>query len=641
MRALIPLLCAGALVAAETPAIPVPGTVVWSSIGNSIDARGGMRNAEWVQQMVDEVEVSPEGTLMATSWWDEQGRVIGLYNKAGRTHRAVIGQYNRKGGHNCWGYGTANKSAAMDGARFYCVNANNQLLRFDWKPGDVDSHNYRDQFEVGKESVGMGALNGVVVIVYADGSIERRLDSDLGTVTVTASVPKATDAAVAADGSVWLVVDGAVVEYDAQLKPTGRKVPETLPQWSVNVAPDGRLVVCDNNPRQQVRLYKAGAKGAVTLDSVIGQAGGFAAGTPGQPAPDKFAGLRGANLDAEGNLFVAMCFAEDSEGSCILRSFTPKGDQRWELLGLPFNERMALEPGPGNTIRAVGKVANLLVDPDTRAWSVESFTYDTSGALDPDRLKRCGVQVRTINGQKFSFTDHMVGDKGYAIFAQPKGVGFAPRVGEVGGDVADSWTWSLDSAANLWSVAPDRTIRMTPVGSLVAGCPTYDAAKATSWPVPEGWGEICRIQYVPATDSLYIAGYPAGTASKNWGLIGSALARYDGWTAGKPVRAWMNTTLPEDNEGYPPKSIEICGDYAFTVGTRERSGCRAVVEAISTTTGKSVGSLIPAKDVGNGSGWIDIRTGITALKTRDGRYHLAIEDNNGIRNHFVTWTPGK
>ena len=126
--------------AAETPAVPVAGTVVWSSIGNSIEARGGMRNAEWVQQMVDEVEVSPEGTLLASSWWNEQGRCSGLYNKAGRTHRTVFGQYNRKGGHHCWGYGTANKAAALDGTRIYCVNGDKQLLRFDWTPGEVESH---------------------------------------------------------------------------------------------------------------------------------------------------------------------------------------------------------------------------------------------------------------------------------------------------------------------------------------------------------------------------------------------------------------------------------------------------------------------------------------------------------------------
>ena len=637
MRSLIPLFCFGLMAAAETPAVPVAGTVVWSSIGNSIDARGGMRNAEWVQQMVDEVEVSPEGTLLATSWWDEQGRCIGLYNKEGRTHRTVFGQYNRKGGHNCWGYGTANKAAALDGTHIYCVNADKQLLRFDWKPGEVESHVYRDQFEVGKVAVGLGARNGVLVAVYEDFSVERRLDSDLGKVTVSTTIPGATDAAVTADGRVWMVVKGAVLEYDAQLKPTGRSLPEKLPLWSVNIAPDGRVVVCDNNPRQQVRIYRT--EGTIALDKTIGQEGGFAAGVPGQPAPDKFAGLRGANLDAAGNLFVAMCFAEDSEGSCILRKFTPKGEQGWELLGLPFNERMALEPA-GKKIRAVGKVANILIDPDTRAWQVESFTYDTSIAQDPDRLKRCGGQVRTIGGKRFSFTDHMVGDKGFAIFAQPEGVGFAKRVGELGGEVADSWTWSLDQRADLWSaVGADRTIQRLPVAGLKDGKPAWDEAKRVKLPIPEGWGEVCRVEYDIATDALYIAGYRAGEQSKSWGLVGSSMARYDGWSTGTLTHRWTNLALPLDNEGFPPKALAVAGDHVFLVSTRERNGVRAVAEVLKTSDGSSAGALIPVPEVGTGSGWIDIRTGITALKTEDGKYHVAIEDNNGIRNHFVTWTP--
>ena len=136
--------------AAETPAVAVPGTVQWSSIGNSLDARGNMRDAEWVQQMVNEIEVSPDGTVLAASFWDEQGRCIGLY-KDGRTHRTLLGQYNRKGGHKCWGYGTGNKASALDGKIIYCINDDKQLLRFDWTPVNLESHVYRDQVEVGKE----------------------------------------------------------------------------------------------------------------------------------------------------------------------------------------------------------------------------------------------------------------------------------------------------------------------------------------------------------------------------------------------------------------------------------------------------------------------------------------------------------
>lgn len=625
--------------AAETPVIAVPGTVVWSSIGNSLDARGAMRDAEWVQQMVNEIEVSPDGTVLAASFWDEQGRCIGLY-KDGRTHRTLLGQYNRIGGHKCWGYGTGNKASALDGKIIYCINDDKQLLRFDWTPGNLESHVYRDQVEVGKEAFGLSARNGVIVAVYGDGTVERRRDAAMGSVEATVTIPGAIDAAVTADGHVWILINGVAAEYDAKLQATGRTAPTDHPLYAINITPDGCLITCDAGPRQQVRIYKT--TGKITLDRAIGQDGGFRAGTPGQPAPDKFGGLRGANSDAAGNLYVAMCFADNADGNTILRSFTPEMKQRWELVCHHFSETVALESA-GSQIRAVGKTVNMLVDPVTRAWQVETYTYDPSAPPDLDRIHRCGVQLRTIGGKRFSFVDHMVGDQGFAIFAQPAvptGLGFAPRVGELGGDAKDSWSWYLDTRADLWSaVAADRTIQHLPSAGLLDGKPVWDEAKRQRQPWPEGWGEICRLHYDVSTDALYVAGYPTGIAPKSWGLIGSAMACYDHWSSGKPVQRWINLDLPVDNEGYPPKSMTVAGNHIFVVPTRERLGRRAVAEVHAGSTGRSVGSLIPPDEVGKTSGWVDMRSGIAALHTTDGKYHIAIEDNNGGRQHFVTWTP--
>lgn len=189
------------------------------------------------------------------------------------------------------------------------------------------------------------------------------------------------------------------------------------------------------------------------------------------------------------------------------------------------------------------------------------------------------------------------------------------------------WT-SVEICGQSWSrIARSNTCR-SPESPTASRCGMTPSERKS--PFPKAGARSAAWNYDVANDALYVAGYPAGTQSKEWGLIGSALARYDGWSTGTLVQRWINTALPEDSGGYPPKSIAVAGDHIFLVATRERNGCRAVAEVLATKDGTSVGALIPPLEVG---------TGIGAIRTKDGRYHVAIEDNNGIRQHFVTWTP--
>ena len=76
----------------ELPPI-VPGTLDWDYIGNSfsdfaVDAENGV--GRWVQNFVDEIEVTPDGTVIVGCDWDEGGRCLGLY-KDGRPSGAALG----------------------------------------------------------------------------------------------------------------------------------------------------------------------------------------------------------------------------------------------------------------------------------------------------------------------------------------------------------------------------------------------------------------------------------------------------------------------------------------------------------------------------------------------------------------------
>ena len=70
----------------------VPGKLDWDYLGNSfsdfaVDAENGV--GRWVQNFVDEIEVTPDGTVIVGCDCDEGGRCLGLY-KDGRPSGAAL-----------------------------------------------------------------------------------------------------------------------------------------------------------------------------------------------------------------------------------------------------------------------------------------------------------------------------------------------------------------------------------------------------------------------------------------------------------------------------------------------------------------------------------------------------------------------
>jgi hypothetical protein len=113
-------------VSAQTP-LPhgpeLPCQTSW--IGNSF---GGADN-KWVQDQVDEIEVTPAGTVVTASAWDEAERCTGLY-KNGNVNPNLLKQYDGKGETKAWGWGTASSALALGEQFIYLVNTAGELLRF-------------------------------------------------------------------------------------------------------------------------------------------------------------------------------------------------------------------------------------------------------------------------------------------------------------------------------------------------------------------------------------------------------------------------------------------------------------------------------------------------------------------------------
>lgn len=71
-------------------------------VGNTFEGAGPNGYGRWVQNYVDEIEVTPDGSVITASAWDEAGRCTGIY-KDGNVNRDLLKQYNGKGGHKAWG----------------------------------------------------------------------------------------------------------------------------------------------------------------------------------------------------------------------------------------------------------------------------------------------------------------------------------------------------------------------------------------------------------------------------------------------------------------------------------------------------------------------------------------------------------
>jgi len=317
----------------------VPGGYVTDWLGNTFEGAGPNGQGRWVQNMVDEAEVSPDGTVFTASVWDEAGRCTGLY-KDGSTNEKLIAQYNGKGGHKAWGWGTGGNAVAVWGERFYLVNTEGDLMRFRWKPGDIQSAEYLDEVKCGKAAA-LAAREETLVVIGEDGQIQLRGAADLKE-RGRFPLPDAKEVAIAPDGSLWFIVGARIVHRGTDGKELPGEIADAVKPANLAFSPQGQLVVCEDGPRQQVLFYDMGA--APRPAGRFGQEGGLRAGTPGRFAPDKLYGLRGANRDKSGNLYVALCLGPYQGGGTAIRAFDPQGKVLWDLQSHAFVDAYSFDP---------------------------------------------------------------------------------------------------------------------------------------------------------------------------------------------------------------------------------------------------------------------------------------------------------
>jgi hypothetical protein len=451
------------------------------------------------------------------------------------------------------------------------------------------------------------------------------------------------------------------------------KLPGLFMPMALALAKDGELMVADSQtgPRQQILFYDVSDLRAPILTRAFGDYGGIASGKPGVVAPTKFWGIRGCGMDAAGNIYVAM----SEMGSC-LRKFAPDGRLLWELRGDFFVDVVSADPTTDGLdvwgvqehyrmdyTQAAGREARLI------GYSLNRHKYpnDPRGLTFVKQNGEHGLtspQVVYIQGRRFLFVGGMFASNFINIFryedeiAIPSGLilqwgknlyrteqkwppnkpaGGASIWRDANGDgdyqaeeflpntprVHPGPFW-VDAKGNLWMAYG--FFRYDCQGLDDKGNPIYSADRITVLDPPKGAGRIARVVYLDGTDTLIVA-----EEAQDMRHIGRILICRD-YLAGN-----RDPVVFESGAGKEAGCLAAAGDYVFTGGWKQRG--RIFVNRI--TDGAPVGVFEPGETVGGveATGWIDLLTGITAHRRKDGEYLVFVEEDYRAKVLLYRWKP--
>jgi hypothetical protein len=188
--------------------------------------------------------------------------------------------------------------------------------------------------------------------------------------------------------------------------------------------------------------------------------------------------------------------------------------------------------------------------------------------------------------------------------------------------------WWIDSKGDVWkTLRTENGIRHYPFQGLDQnGNPIYTYSAMKKEKTPSLFRDLRRIEYFPATDTMYLSGFTIDHPSiiDDAKVIGSEIVRFDNWSQGNRTPKWR-TVVPYDTTGKQEintAAMSVAGDYVFAVTVKT-----AEVYVYKATTGKLVYKFAPGPEVGKESGWVDIPYGIRAFRRKNGEYLVFVEEN--------------
>jgi hypothetical protein len=700
-------------------------TVSW--LGNTFPGA-----TAWVQQDVKTIHVLPDGTVYTNVEWDEGGGQVAAYRDgtllaiarhthgwgqegglavAANTKYLYLGQsMNNEGGGlkdpDTW----PPKGRAWFGVARRLRSDITQPAPFaggKGGKGDTLPRCFLPLVETSDHGVtaDLPGLAANDLRLYASNPHHRRIDVlDAETMQPVAHWPcdRPGPLALDADGSLWVLQTAGdsqparVLRLDREGRPLPQRIafPDGVVPTAIAVDPPRhRLLVADDGPDQQIRIYDQIDRDP-RLAGTLGVKGGILAGPrPGQVGPLRFNRPSGVGVDDPGNIYVA-CDGQSAGGGTGLESYSPEGSLRWRVVGLEFVDMADVDPGSDSDIYT--KEEHFHTDatrPRGQEAQYVGFTIDRLAYPDDPRLHigSAGAWVRRIEGRPFLFVTEMNAgplqlyrfDPEHhgeiaipsALFApnrlksptDPAWPAHQPEQGEWiwrdadgnGRFDAPEYTtngtsdrpaaqgWWVDDHGDVWLATETSGIRKFPHQGLdAAGNPVYDFASMHTFPAPPGPLErIKRLRYDSASDVMYLGGTTAQHANQHWKPMGPVICRYDAWSHGPKLPTWTivapYATGSSGHESCEPMGFDVAGDYLFVpyTGASKANGFKTGhIEVFRSKDGASVGHFEPPNDIGE-IGLQDIRECLRAHRRADGEYLVFLEEDAKAKILIYHWRP--
>ena len=673
-------------------------TTTW--IGNSF---GG--GPKWVQNFVEGMSVLSDGTVLVASTWDEGGREFGVYKDGD-----VVGMCKDTHG---WGTGGGPSVTATDKYLFTAQAQGNEggELKGDAYPPKGKSwygvSRYHWDGTHAPFPGGQGRFGAMLVLHELDEKVDghaygletdgkylfisdtygdRVRVCDVETMQEANAFPVEKPRRITRDvrGDLWLL-SGSNSEIQCYSPAGARRtigisLPVDAKPTSLCFDRQGRLLLTDNGPSQQILIYET-RKSGWKLTSRFGETGGVYGGRlPGRTGPLRLCGPQGVGTDAEGNLYVG---CNVPTRGAVLRSFTSAGKLRWELQNLSFVDVADADPLTDGTgvfstnsrytldwSRPVGKQWTW------RAYTLNPFRYPHDVRIRATGSLQCAPEIRHLGGRTFLAIrgmwqtmlclyridgetavpcavlsqSHYKAQDGWEPPGQPKEGGWLWRDTNGSGQMeageyekapvpdGEFWASNVDSAGDIWQGSQDGRIFRWRFGGLDKnGTPVYSSDRVDSYHIPKPMNHLLRTEYIPETDTLYLTGHTTERPSKagdEWGAVGSEVLRFDHWSGGNRIPTWR-IALPYD----PTASITVvsfctAGDLAFAVESR-----KAKVHVYRLKDGVKIGELTPGPEVYGESGWVDFQDAIRAIRRKNGEYLVFVEDDAKGKTIVYRFTP--
>ncbi len=449
-----------------------------------------------------------------------------------------------------------------------------------------------------------------------------------------------------------------------------------------------RILVANDGIDQNILVYNniltsPGANGIFGIRGGIFFSNGAQNGLVG---PLLFNRPVGVGADSSGNIYVA-CSAGPDGGGVVLEKYDSLGNRLWNKIGLEFVD--GADTAPSSETDLYTKDKHFVMDYSKttagteatyKGYTLNPFKYPNDPRLHDIQQHQASPMIREMDGRRFLFISNMYGDPPsiYRFNSATDGEVAIPcsyfrwtgtttdwmptRPGsgdwywsDLNGNgnfdsneftqPSTSFTfgkWSVDTRGDIWITSNDtvKTISKMPYGGLDSvGNPIYSYNTRVSTTAPSIFTELCRIEYEPATDTMWIAGYTTTNPlvrTDYWGQVGREIVRYDNWNAGNRTEN-LRITLPYDFTLNPPitiKAMALAGNYVFATESRA-----AKVHVYDRNTGVEVGIISPGPEVGSQSGWVDVDNGINVKLRANGEYLIFVEEDANAKVMMYRWTP--